>query len=107
LELSVAFREVYNIGILQLWYPSIDIHCFLFHVGFQGGLSISVLKNRAPCHKNLHLEIITFLKKSNMFKPRPPTLFHPPFSRWSVWQLAKRVSRIAETYSKVQLHGFK
>jgi hypothetical protein len=39
-------------------------------VKFEDGLSISFLKNRATRHKNLELEILKFLKKSNVFKRR-------------------------------------
>jgi transposase len=50
------------------------MHFVLFHVEFQGGSSISVLKNRAAHHKKLQLEIEKFLKGSNVFNVRPPTV---------------------------------
>jgi hypothetical protein len=51
LRLNVVLREEYNTDILQVWYPSIDMQCILFDVEFENGLSISVLKDRATCHK--------------------------------------------------------
>jgi hypothetical protein len=63
LGLCVAFKEAYNTGTLQVWYPSIDIPFVVLHLKFEEGLSISVLKNRATRHINLQLEIGKFLKK--------------------------------------------
>jgi hypothetical protein len=57
LGLGVMFREALNTCILQVWYPSIVIHCTLFHVDFENGLTISVLQNTATRHKNLPGEI--------------------------------------------------
>jgi hypothetical protein len=49
--LAEVFTDTFDAGVLQVWYPSIDIHSTLLHVTFEDGLSISVLKNRATCHK--------------------------------------------------------
>jgi hypothetical protein len=76
LGVGVALREAYSTDVLQFEYPSIDIHFVLFHLKFEDMLYISVLKNRATCHKNLQLQIVKFLKRSYEFKPRPPNLFH-------------------------------
>jgi hypothetical protein len=57
LELSGEFKEPYSIGTLQLWYPLTDMHFILPHVEFEDELSISILKNKATCYKNLQLEI--------------------------------------------------
>jgi hypothetical protein len=57
--LEVAFKEAYNASALQIWSASIDIHLILLHVVFEDGLPIPILSNRAPCSKNLHLEIVT------------------------------------------------
>jgi hypothetical protein len=74
-------REAYRTRTFQFWYHSMDIHFNLFHVEFEDGLYISILKIRATHYKNLQLETVKFLKKSNLFKSRPPTLFPtPPFS---------------------------
>jgi hypothetical protein len=73
LELNVEFREAYSTRIAHIWSPTIHINCILFHVEFEDGLSISVLKDRATRHKNVQLKIIKFLKKSNVFQT-------PPFS---------------------------
>jgi hypothetical protein len=53
---SVALRVAHSTYTLQVWYLSIDRHFFLIHVEFEDGLSISVLKNWATCHKDLQLE---------------------------------------------------
>jgi hypothetical protein len=80
-ELGAVFREAYNTGTLQFWYLAIDILCLLFYVEFDDGLSSMILKNRATCLKISQLEIVKALKKSKVFKPRPPTFFHTlPFS---------------------------
>jgi hypothetical protein len=42
---------------------------------FEDGLSIPMLKNRATCYKNLQLELVKFLKKSNVFRGRPAHLY--------------------------------
>jgi hypothetical protein len=64
LGLDDEFREAYNTGMLQIWYLSIDVRSILVHVEFEYGLSISVAKSRATCHKNLQLEIEKFPKQS-------------------------------------------
>jgi hypothetical protein len=63
---SVVVRKAWNTDILQFWPHSTDKHFILLHVKFEGGLSVSVLKNKATRHKNSHLEIVKFLKKSNV-----------------------------------------
>jgi hypothetical protein len=55
------------------------MHFILPHVELEDGLSISVLKTKATRPKNLQQEIVKFLKKSSVFKRRPPTLFHTLF----------------------------
>jgi hypothetical protein len=70
LGLDVVLKDSYGTDILQIWYHSIDIHFILLHVKFEDGSSISFLKNRATRYKNLELEIVKFLKKSNVFKRR-------------------------------------
>jgi hypothetical protein len=46
---------------------------------FEDGLSISILwKTGQLITKIYSWEIVKFLKKSNVFKRRPPTLFHRP-----------------------------
>jgi hypothetical protein len=80
LKLSVVLKDAHSTDILQVWYHSIGIHFILLHVKIEDGLSISVLKNRATCHKNLELEIVKVLKKSNAAR-----LFHTPlFSNFCV-----------------------
>jgi hypothetical protein len=46
LGLNGELKEVYDAGILQVWYLSIDIHSILFHVKFEDGLSIPFMKER-------------------------------------------------------------
>jgi hypothetical protein len=55
--LSVAFRENNNTVMLLFWYLALDIQSVLFHVEFEAGLSISVLKTRGNSTQKLHLEI--------------------------------------------------
>jgi hypothetical protein len=67
LRLGVAIRDAYSTYMLQVLYLLIDMHYILLYVKFEDGLSISVLKNNAIRHNSLQLEIIRFLKKSNVF----------------------------------------
>ncbi|SAL99446.1 hypothetical protein [Absidia glauca] len=46
LELNEEFREAYSKAIVQVWYPSIDIHFILLHVEFEDGLSILTWRDR-------------------------------------------------------------
>jgi hypothetical protein len=43
--LLVAFTDSYNINMRVSWYQSIEMHCIVLPVKYEGGLSISVLKN--------------------------------------------------------------
>jgi hypothetical protein len=83
--------EAYSTGIYQFWYLSKDMHSFLFHVEFEDGLSISVVKNRARCNKNSQLEI----KKVSKNQAATPLFFHtPPFQKFVFrddWSVFKRV----------------
>jgi hypothetical protein len=72
---GVVFKDAYDTGINQVWYLLIDIHFILRHVKFENGLSTTILKTRATCLKNLQLEIIRFLKMTNVVKARPPAFF--------------------------------
>jgi hypothetical protein len=57
------------------------MHFIWFHVKFEDGLTVSVSKYKAACHKNLQLETVKLLKRSSAFKLRSLTLFHiVPFS---------------------------
>jgi hypothetical protein len=47
------------------------MHFVLLHVKFEGGLSISFLKNRATRYKNLELGDCKVSKKVKIFKRRP------------------------------------
>jgi hypothetical protein len=49
----------------------------LSHVKFEGGLSISGIRNEATTNKKLELEIKKFLKKSNVSEPACPLYFNP------------------------------
>jgi hypothetical protein len=81
LGLCAVLGEAYSAGILKFWYISIDIHFILCHVEFDGGLSISVLKNKATRHKNPPLEIVKFQTKRQMCQRLPLIVFPtPPFS---------------------------
>jgi hypothetical protein len=50
LGLSVVFREAYSTSTFHVWYLLLDIHFILLHVEFEGGLSMSVMKNRVTRH---------------------------------------------------------
>jgi hypothetical protein len=52
LGLNVMFREAHSTSTLQVWYLSIDIHFRLSYVGFENGLSISVLQTKTTRHQN-------------------------------------------------------
>jgi hypothetical protein len=69
LELSIVFREAYNISILHVWYLSIDIHCILLHVDFEDMLFITVLRNRATRYKLRSWEIENISKKPMVSNP--------------------------------------
>jgi hypothetical protein len=47
------------------WYQSIDIHCIVMNVNFDGGLSISVLINMQLFTKNWGSKTISYQKSSN------------------------------------------
>jgi hypothetical protein len=46
-----VFREVHDASVLQVWYLSTNPHFILFHVEFEDGLSISVLKPKVASEK--------------------------------------------------------
>jgi hypothetical protein len=74
----------------------------LFHVKFEDGLSIPVLKNRATCHKNLQLKIEKVLKKAMIplyFKSR---LFQTLLGKqWvKTWRTGACQIRMNGTYLK-------
>jgi hypothetical protein len=79
LGLNAMFREAYSTDMLQVWYPFIDMHFILLHEKFENGLSILIWKNKTTSCKKLQLEIVKFLKKSIVFKCRPPTVFPTRF----------------------------
>jgi hypothetical protein len=62
---SVVFRKAYNAGILQAYYPPIDVHFILCHVKFEDGLYVPILKYKATCYKNLQLKIVKFFEKKS------------------------------------------
>jgi hypothetical protein len=70
LRLCVVLTDTYNIKVLCSWYRSIDVDCILFHVNFEGGLSMSVLRNRATSWSS---KPMSFQKSCN-FK----NFHHPP-----------------------------
>jgi hypothetical protein len=76
LGLGVVLKGAYSTGMLQVWYHSIGLHFILPMLEFEDGLSMSVLINRATRYKNLDLEVVKFLKKSNVFKRRPLHFIH-------------------------------
>jgi hypothetical protein len=72
-----------SLQLIYTWYlVSFDIYnvpLAFFHVEFEDELSISLLRNKATLYKNLPLEIVKFLKKSNACNGRLPTfIFQPP-----------------------------
>lgn len=40
-------QDAYNIGVVRSWWSSTDTDCTLFHVKFEGGSFISILRKRA------------------------------------------------------------
>jgi hypothetical protein len=46
LGLLGEFTVAHNVKVLVFEYPSIDVHCIVLPVIFNGGLFISVLRNR-------------------------------------------------------------
>jgi hypothetical protein len=47
-----AFSAAYNVKVLLSKYQSIDMHCIMLPVKYDGGLSMSVLKNKQLFKKN-------------------------------------------------------
>jgi hypothetical protein len=108
-KLHVVIKKAYNTSTLQVWYISTDVCFILFHVEFEGGLSISVLENRATCHKNLQLEIEMFQKVQMFLKTAVHSIFTScPFRTLAVrcsrpglgTPAYVRVSKMTGTYSK-------
>jgi hypothetical protein len=62
-----AFTAAYNINMLVSGYQSIDVHCIVLPVKYDGGLSISVLRNKQLYEKMDVVQIFnlqsTLLKK--------------------------------------------
>jgi hypothetical protein len=77
-----VFTDTYHKDIFQIWCLSIGMHFTLTHVELEDGLSILVLKTRPICHKNLQLEIVKFLKKSQLCSPAH-YISHPAFFKLS------------------------
>jgi hypothetical protein len=76
LGLGVVVREAYNTCILQFWHLSIDMHFILSYVEFENGLSISVSKNKAACHKKSTTRNRKVSKKNQLrSKTARPVLF--------------------------------
>jgi hypothetical protein len=101
----VAFKEAYNAYILQFWHLLIDEQFVLFHVKFEDELYLSILQNRATHRKNSQLEIVKFLKKSNVIlKSRLPfSNSHAPVQVWAFkidWSIYKKVKswRVFQVY---------
>jgi hypothetical protein len=100
--LCVVFREAYNTDVLQVLYLLIDIPSIMLHVEFEDRLSISVMKNRAIHHKNLHLEIVKLLKSQGhfYFKPRPCSNSRAQSNRSRLGALACQSFKMTGTQSK-------
>jgi hypothetical protein len=79
--LGAVFSGACNIYTLPFWNLLIDIHSILFHVEFEGGLSLSVLKTRATCYQNMHLRTVKFLKKKG-----PPFISTPAIFKFCIRQ---------------------
>jgi hypothetical protein len=58
LGLGVVFKDSYDTYILQVCCILIDILFAVLHVRFEDMLSVSVLENRATCHRNSTPEIV-------------------------------------------------
>jgi hypothetical protein len=74
-------------------------------VEFEDGLSISFLKNMATRYKNLDVEIVKFLKKSNVFKRRRRAFLTLvcPRSKLGV-PMHARASKVTGAYSTEYSH---
>jgi hypothetical protein len=73
LGLGTVLKDVYSTGrrhVLES-FDRCTIHLAPCGIG-RGAFHVEIVKNRATRRKNLELEIVKFLKKSNGFKRRPP-----------------------------------
>jgi hypothetical protein len=68
LGLLVAFTVAYNIKALVSGYQSIDIYCIVLPVNFDGGLSISVLRNK---------QLFTEIRDSKPISSQKAQIFEP------------------------------
>lgn len=53
LGLWVVFTDAYNTAVARSWCHSIAVDCILFHMKFEGGWSISILRNRGTLFKKI------------------------------------------------------
>lgn len=67
LMVCIRLTDAYRMGIPYLWYLSIDIHYFLFHVKFEGRLSLSVWGKRQLVTKSWSWGDRQVSKKSQLF----------------------------------------
>lgn len=65
-----SFTDAYNIRKARSWYFPIDMDCVGSHPKFDGGLSMSDMRNRATLTKNDELEPNRFLKICQVFTLR-------------------------------------
>jgi homogentisate 1,2-dioxygenase len=82
LRLLVAFTDPLGIKVPVSWYQSIDMHCIVLLVKFEGGLTISVLRKKALFITNWGLNFHGFKlsidfshfqkKKTQAWGMRPP-----------------------------------
>jgi hypothetical protein len=65
--LLLAFTTAYNVKMLVFGYQSIDMHCIVVRVKFDGGSSMSVLRNKQLFPKKMS-KVYIFKKVSNFQK---------------------------------------
>jgi hypothetical protein len=69
--LLVVLMAAYNLNVLVPEYQSIDIQCIVLPVKFDGGLSISVPRNKQLFEKKRKSKVHIF-KESKSFSLAPP-----------------------------------
>jgi hypothetical protein len=81
LGLLLVFTTAYNIKVLVSGYPSINVHCIVLPVKFDGGLSISALRNKQLFKNNGVQKFISrHLKKGRTIALEKVSLFLSHFS---------------------------
>jgi hypothetical protein len=98
--LGIQLTDIYGKDIPQVWYLSIYVHFILFRVGFEDGLSISFLKNRASLLQKCTARNRKLSKKVKRVQ-RPPAHF---FSHLAFFQKDEVIERVqSRFYSLIEI----